>query len=122
MTGAGHGLGREIALELARIGCHVAVMDIDLKGAKETVRQINQIAQVKAKAYKVRSWSYFKLFSRSNLLLNLFISLKTNVTSLSELKELNKHIEQDFGPVTILVNNAGVVMHKNLLNPEPEEI
>lgn len=64
MTGAGHGLGRAIALELARIGCHVAVMDINLNGAEETVSQINQLTQVKAKAYKVRSsWSYFKLFS-----------------------------------------------------------
>lgn len=44
------------------------------------------------------------------------------MTSLSDLKKLNKHIEQDLGPVTILVNNAGVLMHKNLLNPEPEEV
>lgn len=44
------------------------------------------------------------------------------MTSLSDLKKLNKHVEQDLGPVTILVNNAGVLMHKNLLNPEPEEV
>lgn len=55
VTGAGNGLGRAIALELAKIGCHVAVVDIDLGGAEETVRQINEIAQVKAKPYQVSS-------------------------------------------------------------------
>lgn len=60
MTGAGHGLGQAIAMELARIGCHVAVMDINLSGAEETVKQISRVSQVKAIAYKVRSyWSYF---------------------------------------------------------------
>lgn len=52
----------------------------------------------------------------------MIIYLKTNVTNLNELNELNKYVVQDLGPVTILVNNAGLLMHKNPLNPEPEDI
>jgi NAD(P)-dependent dehydrogenase (short-subunit alcohol dehydrogenase family) len=36
ITGAGGGLGREIALQLARRGCAVAILDINQKGAAET--------------------------------------------------------------------------------------
>jgi NAD(P)-dependent dehydrogenase (short-subunit alcohol dehydrogenase family) len=38
VTGAGGGLGREIAIQLARRGCRVAVLDINATGAHETVR------------------------------------------------------------------------------------
>ena len=37
VTGAGGGLGREIALQLARRGCPVGVLDINAVGAEETV-------------------------------------------------------------------------------------
>ena len=40
VTGAGSGIGRESALTLARAGASVAVADINLEGAKETVRLI----------------------------------------------------------------------------------
>jgi 3-oxoacyl-[acyl-carrier protein] reductase len=38
VTGAGGGLGREIAIQLARRGCRVAVLDINAAGADETVK------------------------------------------------------------------------------------
>ena len=38
VTGAGGGLGREIAVQLARRGCRVAVLDINATGADETVK------------------------------------------------------------------------------------
>lgn len=40
VTGAGSGLGREIALIAAAAGAHVVVADRDVAGAQETVRQI----------------------------------------------------------------------------------
>lgn len=52
VTGGGNGLGRAIGLELAKLGCHVAVVDIDENGAEKTAEEIRQLG-VKAKAYKV---------------------------------------------------------------------
>ncbi|MGB3544057.1 SDR family NAD(P)-dependent oxidoreductase, partial [Rubrivirga sp.] len=42
VTGAGSGIGRSIALRYARDGAEVTVSDIDLEGAEETVRQIEE--------------------------------------------------------------------------------
>jgi NAD(P)-dependent dehydrogenase (short-subunit alcohol dehydrogenase family) len=38
ITGAGNGLGRHLAVELARRGCRVAVADLDAAGLDETMR------------------------------------------------------------------------------------
>ena len=40
ITGAGSGMGRALALQLAREGCEVAVSDVDEVGLAETVKQI----------------------------------------------------------------------------------
>ncbi|KAH8243708.1 hypothetical protein KR032_009492 [Drosophila birchii] len=98
VTGGGHGLGRAICLELAKKGCHIAVVDINLPGAESTVKEIKQSYDVRAQAYK------------------------TNVTSLEELAELNKKVVVDLGSVTVLVNNAGVLLHRNSVNPDPAEV
>lgn len=29
---------------------------------------------------------------------------------------------EDLGPVTVLVNNAGVMMHRNMFNPDPADV
>src|SRR6478672_7406815 len=42
VTGAGGGLGREIAVQLARRGCSVVVLDINAIGAEETAGQCSQ--------------------------------------------------------------------------------
>ncbi|TRX76560.1 SDR family NAD(P)-dependent oxidoreductase [Pseudomonas mangiferae] len=44
ITGAGSGMGRELALELARRGCHLALADRDAEGLDETVRRAQAIA------------------------------------------------------------------------------
>ncbi|XP_002001390.3 17-beta-hydroxysteroid dehydrogenase 13 [Drosophila mojavensis] len=98
VTGAGHGLGRAIALELAKQGCHIAIADINLEGAEETVRQINEAFPVRSKAYKVNAASY------------------------SELSELKSNILKDLGPVTILINNAAILLLDNPMDPDPKDI
>ncbi|KAH8330095.1 hypothetical protein KR074_003272 [Drosophila pseudoananassae] len=98
VTGGGHGLGRAISLELAHKGCNVAVVDINLSGAEATVKQIQDSYQVRAKAYKA------------------------NVTSYKEIVELNTQVVRDLGPVTVLVNNAGVLLLRKPLNPNPEDV
>ncbi|KAH8354414.1 hypothetical protein KR084_010381 [Drosophila pseudotakahashii] len=98
VTGAGHGLGRAIALELAKKGCHIAAVDINLSGAESTCKQIEETYNVRAKAYKA------------------------NVTNHGELVELNAKVAGDLGPVTVLINNAGVMLHRNMLNPDPADV
>ncbi|XP_016990088.1 17-beta-hydroxysteroid dehydrogenase 13 [Drosophila rhopaloa] len=98
VTGGGHGLGRAISLELAKKGCKVAVVDINLSGAENTVKQIQETYKVCAKAYKA------------------------NVTSHNEIVELNSKVVGDLGSVTVLINNAGVMLHRNSLDPEPADL
>src|SRR3954466_11892024 len=43
VTGAAGGLGREVAIQLARRGCAVAIADINAEGAGETARQIGEL-------------------------------------------------------------------------------
>jgi 3-oxoacyl-[acyl-carrier protein] reductase len=43
VTGAGSGLGRAIALDLAAHGAHVLVGDIDVEGAKATVQLVEEL-------------------------------------------------------------------------------
>ncbi|EDV43023.1 uncharacterized protein Dana_GF18273 [Drosophila ananassae] len=98
VTGGGHGLGRAISLELAKKGCNVAVVDINLSGAEATVKQIQETHKVRAKAYK------------------------GNVTSYEEIVELNTQVVRDLGPVTVLVNNAGVLLLRKPLDPDPSDV
>ena len=48
VTGAGSGIGRQIALSFGREGCRVAVCDIDINGAKETAATLDKSAGAEA--------------------------------------------------------------------------
>lgn len=85
VTGGGSGLGREIAIELARKGCKLAVVDVNSKGCYETVDIISKIPRSIAKAYK------------------------TDVSSPRELQLMAVKIEKELGPVDILINNASLM-------------
>ncbi|XP_011178235.1 short-chain dehydrogenase/reductase family 16C member 6 [Zeugodacus cucurbitae] len=98
VTGAAGGLGKCIAIELAARGCHVAICDINYDLAVTTAKEIADRYGVKAKAYKV------------------------DVANYDEVVELNEKLTNDIGAATILVNNAGIMLHSNQLNPTVEEI
>jgi NAD(P)-dependent dehydrogenase (short-subunit alcohol dehydrogenase family) len=84
VTGAGTGIGRTIALELAREGAAVVVADIDEQGGPETVTQIEANDDRAA-----------------------FVA--TDVTSTNDVQEMIAFAEDHFGGLDILVNNAGGV-------------
>ncbi|XP_039947951.1 estradiol 17-beta-dehydrogenase 11 [Bactrocera tryoni] len=98
VTGAAGGLGKCIAAELAAKGCHVAICDINFDLAVTTAKEIADKYGVKAKAYKV------------------------DVTKYDEIVELNEQLTNDIGTATILVNNAGLLLHSDQLNPTVHEI
>ena len=83
VTGAGSGIGRAIALGYAREGAQVAVLDINSEAAAETAKQIGA-AGGKAKAFTL------------------------DVTKRDDCLAMAKKVADEVGPVSILVNNAGI--------------
>ena len=85
VTGAGSGIGRSFALELAKRGGSIVCADINLDAAKETVSLIT--SQTSGKAFAVQC----------------DVTDKAQVQALSEhAEELLKH------SVSLIINNAGV--------------
>uniref|UniRef100_A0AAG5D643 Hydroxysteroid 17-beta dehydrogenase 11 n=1 Tax=Anopheles atroparvus TaxID=41427 RepID=A0AAG5D643_ANOAO len=84
VTGGANGLGRALCLRLAREGCHVAVVDIDLPGAQRTAEDVRQLG-VKAEAFLA------------------------DIASSEEVDRLRLAVETKLGPVDVLVNNAGLL-------------
>lgn len=83
VTGAGRGIGRATALELARMGADVVIAELDRAGAERTA------AEVKA------------LGRRASV-------LSTDVTSRVDLKAMAERTRAEFGRIDVLVNNAGI--------------
>lgn len=85
VTGAGSGIGRSFALELAKRGGSVICADINLAAAQETAKQIEH--QFATAAF----------------------ALQCDVGVAEQVQQLAEQSEQLLGhPVTLLVNNAGV--------------
>ena len=83
VTGAGSGIGRGIAVRLARDGAKVGVWDLNLDGAAETVRLI-EAAGGKA------------------------LAIKADCANVAEIKAAADQTRAAFGAIQILVNNAGI--------------
>ncbi|XP_074595225.1 short-chain dehydrogenase/reductase family 16C member 6-like [Brevipalpus obovatus] len=83
VTGAGHGLGRELSLELAHQGCKVALLDINQANCDAVQREIKGIRGI-ARSYKC------------------------DVTNKESIAKVFKTVQNDLGKVDILVNNAGI--------------
>lgn len=45
-----------------------------------------------------------------------------DITKFDEIVELNEQLTNDIGVATILVNNAGLLVHSDQLNPTVQEI
>jgi len=84
ITGAGSGLGRESATELAGEGSRIAVMDMNLEGALETVALITKAG---GDAFAVQG----------------------DVADGASVQSMVATVLDHFGTIDILVNNAGVV-------------
>jgi 3-oxoacyl-[acyl-carrier protein] reductase len=83
VTGAGSGIGRAIALGYAREGAQVVALDMNGEAAAETVKQITA-AGGKAKSFTL------------------------DVTNRDDCIAMAKKVEAEVGPISILVNNAGI--------------
>lgn len=105
-----------IGLELAKRGCNIAVVDVDVEGAMDTVEEI-QLFGVKAFFYEVcpsMSKFYHQIHSK--------INLQADVANYDEVYALKGKILADLGPVDILINNAGLLAKVSLLQGSTDDI
>lgn len=84
VTGAGSGLGREIAELYAREGAKIVIADMNMEGAEETVQAI------KATGGEA-------------------LAVKTNVTVEEDVQRMIDTAVEKFSTLDILVNNAGIM-------------
>ncbi len=91
VTGASRGIGKAIALRLAKSGYNIAVVDAcDLDKSADAVSEVQALG-VDAKAYQC------------------------NVADFAQVEETVAKINEDFGGIYILVNNAGITRDTLLL-------
>jgi NAD(P)-dependent dehydrogenase (short-subunit alcohol dehydrogenase family) len=83
VTGAGRGIGRATALELARMGADIVVAELDRTGAEKTGGEVQALGR---KALVVA----------------------TDVTKGADLTAMVERTKQQFGRIDILINNAGI--------------
>lgn len=97
VTGAGRGIGRAIALRLARDGADVAVNDVNPDTAARTVREIEDVGR---KA----------------------VALPGDITDRETVRGIAESAAHELGGLDVLVNNAGIVQVKPLVEVEPDEL
>ena len=95
VTGAARGLGRAIAVALARAGCEVAVSDIARSADGATPYALASTDDLDATARAVLDHSY-----RS-------IAIPADVTSSAEVARLMAAVQEAFGGLDILIVNGG---------------
>jgi NAD(P)-dependent dehydrogenase (short-subunit alcohol dehydrogenase family) len=83
VTGAGSGIGRALACELARRGARLAISDVDATGLAETARQVRVIGAV------VRED-------------------RLDVTDRAAVLTYADDVATEFGGVNVVINNAGI--------------
>ena len=97
VTGAGRGVGREIALSLAAEGAAVAVNYRSSAKDAETL-----VAEITGKGGKGRAYA-------------------ADVADFAAVKAMVEAVVKDFGGLDILVNNAGLALRKRFVETTPED-
>ncbi|MGZ6994193.1 MAG: SDR family NAD(P)-dependent oxidoreductase [Acidimicrobiia bacterium] len=99
VTGGGRGIGREIALGLARDGADVAISyRRDQESARTTVSEIGALGRRAA-------------------------AFRASLDDVDEATTLATQVLEDFGPVDLLVHNAGIASRgQDVAHTDPDEI
>jgi len=83
VTGAGRGIGRATALELARLGADVVVAELDRASAERTAGEVKTLGR-------------------------RALAMVTDVTKLADLHTMAERTRAELGRIDVLVNNAGI--------------
>ena len=97
ITGAGSGMGQQLAVLLAKAGCHLSLSDVNEKGLAETVELV--------KPYNVR-----------------VTSQKVNVADRNQMKQWAEATVQNHGSVNMIFNNAGVALGSTVEGASYEDL
>jgi NAD(P)-dependent dehydrogenase (short-subunit alcohol dehydrogenase family) len=96
VTGARRGIGRAIALALAKEGTNVVVSDISQEDCQKVVTEIEGLGR-------------------------RGLAVKCDVTSAAEVEDMVRRTVAEFGRLDILVNNAGIIAFKPFLELTDED-
>ena len=97
ITGAGSGMGQQLAILLAKAGCHLSISDVNEKGLADTVELV--------KSYNVR-----------------VTSKKVNVAKVEEMRAWAEETVQNHGSVNMIFNNAGVALGSTVEGSNYEDL
>jgi 3-oxoacyl-[acyl-carrier protein] reductase len=96
VTGGAQGIGRAIAFLLARNGADMAVSDINLEKAQDTVKEIEEAGR-------------------------RAMAIRVDVANSEEVERMVQTILERFGHIDILVNNAGIARDRLILRMTEED-
>ena len=97
ITGAGSGIGQQLAILLAKQGCHLALADVNEQGLAQTAELL------KDKGVKVSTQ-------------------KVDVANLEEVRAWAAQTEQEFKHINMIFNNAGVALGSTVEGASYEEL
>ena len=95
VTGGASGIGRAIALRLARDGADVGILDVDVAGAERVTREVTAIGR-------------------------RALAVETDVASSASVRAAVERVHRELAPVGILVNAAGIASFVPLLQMTEE--
>jgi 3-oxoacyl-[acyl-carrier protein] reductase len=96
VTGSAQGIGKAIALALAKQGANVVVSDVNLEEAEKTAKEVAALG--------VKS-----------------LAVKCNVADAAEVEALVKQAQGAFPTIDILVNNAGVTRDNLMMRMDEKD-
>ena len=97
ITGATRGIGKGVALKLAEQGANIAFTYVSSKEKADAIEQELLLLGVKAKAFK------------------------SDASIMSEAESLVKEVNETFGSIDVLVNNAGITKDNLLMRMSEED-
>jgi meso-butanediol dehydrogenase/(S,S)-butanediol dehydrogenase/diacetyl reductase len=97
VTGAGQGIGRAIALRLAKDGAHIAIVDMNDDKMKAVAEEVNKTGR------KVTTF-------------------KADVTKRDDVYAAVEHAQKALGGFDVMVNNAGIAQVQPLADVTPAEV
>jgi NAD(P)-dependent dehydrogenase (short-subunit alcohol dehydrogenase family) len=97
VTGAGSGIGRALAVDLARAGARLAISDVDAVAVEETAARCRELGAL-AKAHR--------------------LDVADRAAMLAHARE----VEDEHGRVDLVINNAGVALAARVVQQELDDV